>query len=114
MAMLLLRVLGGLVLMQFFKSAEDSFSSGIDPDRREIAPADDAVAIDNKKRALRRPVPRAICTIGRGNSSLGLKIREQRKSELAVVREGQMTPDPIDRDTYQLCVEALKLGKNFV
>src|SRR5205085_7023935 len=42
------------------------------------------------------------------------KIGQQREAQFAVMREGEMAPDPIDRDAEQFGVEARKLGEDLV
>jgi hypothetical protein len=46
--------------------------------------------------------------------TLRLEVREQRKPQLAVLRECLVTPDPVNRNAQQLGAERLKLGEDLV
>src|SRR6266403_2227381 len=52
----------------------------------------------------RAKFPAPICPIGAGNFALGFEVREQRKADLTILGEGQMTPGAIDRDAQNLGV----------
>ena len=46
--------------------------------------------------------------------SLGFEVGQQRKAQLSVVRECDVTPHAVDRNADQLGVESRKLWKDFV
>src|SRR5262249_26252552 len=88
----------------------DSVSAGIHTDRRDVAPADDPVAVDHEECSLARAVPVAIDTVEPRDLALRLEVGQERKPEMPVLREGEVTPDPVDGDTDELRVEPRELG----
>ena len=99
---------------QRLERVEDAVGAGIHADRREVAPADDAVAVDHEQRALGEAVLLAIHAVAPRHVALGLEVGEQRKLELAASRERAMAPRAVDRDAEQLGVVFRELVRHLV
>ena len=69
----------------------DAIGAGVDADRGEIAPADDALCVDDKQRALGNPVVLAVDAVGPRDGPLGLEVRQQGELQLPVAGEGDVT-----------------------
>src|SRR5215204_1554512 len=103
--------LGGI---KFFKRLEDSIGAGIYAHGRDVGPANDSVAVDDEQRPLTGAMFAVVDAIMFGHLALGLKIREEGKVQLAVVRIGRVTPDAIDGNAQELRLVAIELVENFV
>src|SRR5579862_3858896 len=100
--------------MHGFECRQNAVRSGIDANGRQVAPADDALRINHEEGASGGPGFGGINAIGLGDSSLGLEVRKQRKSELSILFEREMAPDPIHGNAQELASEALELGQDFI
>jgi hypothetical protein len=96
------------------KRVKDSVSAGIDRHRREIAPSDDAFAVDHEERALAKSIVLTVGLILLRDRPLGLKVGEKRKVDMVMLREGIVTPDAIDRDAKDLGAILFKLRERLV
>src|SRR5271168_2775469 len=103
-----------LLRRERFEGVEYSVGARIDADRRQVAPADRALWIDHEQRSLRDAVLLPISAILPCDRALRLEIRQQRKVQLAVVRECRMAPRSIDRYTDNRCLELVELGQHFI
>src|SRR5882757_7459660 len=102
------------LICEFFEGVENSVGTGIDRDRRAIAPGNDPLSIEHKQRAFADPFICAIGAVFPRHFALGFKIGEQRKVQPAVAGKGSMAPDAVDRDTQQLSLVLPELRKNLV
>src|SRR5258706_7809055 len=100
--------------IEFFQSAENSISAGVDAHRRNVGPADSSFAIDYKQCPLTKTMLLAVDAVLPGQLPLGLEVGKHSKVQLAVVRAGGMAPDAVDRDAQELCIVPLKFFQNLV
>ena len=89
---------------------QDAVGPGIDPDRRDVAPADDAVAVDHEQGALAGAVlPRGRRRRSCATSPFGSKSASSGKWRFRSFANARWRPDAVDRDPEQLRAEALEL-----
>src|SRR4029077_9749836 len=93
---------------------EDSVGPGVDPDRRDVAPAHDAFAVDHEQGALAGAVLLAVDAVGPRDRALGLEVGEQREVEGPVLRKRKGRPDAVDRDSQQLRAVTLELRQQLL
>src|SRR2546430_16262816 len=105
---------GGPLAGDRIQGAQNAIRPGIDADRRDVAPADDPVAVDDEQRPLRKPVAVTVHTVAARHRTLRLEVREQGKMQLPVARECGMAPDAIYGDAEELGAVALELGQDLV
>src|ERR1700731_995987 len=103
-----------LLFRERFECLEDSVGAGIHPDRRQVAPCNRPLRIDYKQRSLTDSLVIAIRAVLACDRTLGLEIRQQRKVQLAILRERIMAPGAIDRDTYDRSLEFVELGQHLI
>src|SRR5258708_3446687 len=103
-----------LLAVEGFEGREDAVGAGVDADRRQVAPADDALGIDDEEGATGRAGLRRIDAIVPGNGALGLEVREKRELEPAVLLEREVAPDAVDRDPEQLGAELPEFRQDLV
>src|SRR5215468_2986155 len=96
------------------EGCEDAVGPGDNADRRDIAPADEALGVDDEKRTLGCSILLAVHAVGFCNGALGLEIRQQGELEFALARVGDVTPGAVHRDAQKSGPESLELGKQFV
>jgi hypothetical protein len=99
---------------ELLEGVGDAVGPGVDPDRRDVAPAHDAVAVDHEQGALAGAVLLAVDAVGLRDLALGLEVGEQREVEVAVLREREVRPDAVDRDPQQLRAVALELRQQLL
>src|SRR5260370_34362893 len=83
---------------------EDAVGTGIDAARRDVAPRDHAVAIDDEQRARGRACGLVVCTVAPRDLTLRLEVREQREVQLVIPRVGDVAPRVVDGDAQELRV----------
>jgi hypothetical protein len=63
---------------------QDAVGAGVDRQRRQIAPGDDTVLVDDKKRTLAKSIAFSIGAIELGDGALRLEVGKQREFQLPV------------------------------
>src|SRR5947208_291304 len=81
---------------------------------RDVAPADDPLAVDDEQRSLAEPVAVAVRSVAARHRPLRLEVREQGKVQLALVGERPVAPGAIHRDAEELGAVARELGEDLV
>jgi len=92
----------------------DTGGTGVHAHRRQIAPADHAVAVDHEQRAPGDAGLLVIDAIRTRDLALWFEVGQQREVELALARQCGVAPRTVDRDRQQLRVEAGELVQQFV
>src|SRR5204862_6187607 len=105
---------GGPLAGEGSEGAQDAIRTGIHVDRRDVAPADDPVTVDDEQRSLAEPVALAVRAVAPRYRSLRLEIREQGKVQPALVGERSVAPRAIHRDAERLGAVALELAQDLV
>src|SRR6266446_2378363 len=105
---------GSSLARQGFEGAQDAIRTGIHVDRRDVAPADDPVTVDDEQRSLAEPVAVAVHAVTPRHRPFGLEVREQGEMQFALAGERSVAPGAIHRDAEQLGAVALELGQDLV
>ena len=92
-------------------ACKNSVGAGVHGDRREVAPRDDSVFVDDEQRSFANAVGFPIDPIHLGDGSLGLEIRQQRKMQVPVFGKSLVAPYAIHRNPQELGFVFLKLGR---
>src|SRR3989441_1447252 len=96
------------------EGTQDAVGAGVDPDGRDVAPADDPVTVDDEQRSLAEPVAVAIHAVAARHRPLGLEVGEQGEVQVALAGERSVAPGAIHRDAEQPGAVTLELGPNLV
>src|ERR1041384_6106737 len=99
---------------QVLERPQDPVRSRIHPDGRDVAPADDAIAIDHEQRALGGSVPLTIGVILPGPSALRLEVRQEGELELPVGVERRVAPHAVHGNAEELGIIAAEFGEDLV
>ena len=91
-----------------------SLRSGVDADRRDVAPPDHSRRVDDEERAVALPFLRVVHTVRLRDGALRLEVGEQWEVQLAVARERAVTPHAIHRDPDQLGPVLAELRQDLV
>jgi len=75
-------------MLQRFQCFEDPVRPRVHPDGGQVAPSDDAFAIDHEQGSLSETVLIAIDAVLSRDGTLGLEVTQQREVEMARVPEG--------------------------
>src|SRR5690349_20999467 len=97
--------------MHFIEGGEDAVGTGVDSNRRQITPSDDAFFIQNEQRPLANAILGSKGAIQACNGAFWFEIGQQRKLQLAFFSVCKMAPDAVDADRYERCIEPLELGQ---
>src|ERR1700730_8856446 len=108
------RNIGLLLGWQSFERVEDAVGARIDRNGRAKAPEDLALTVDDEQGALANTLVFTIRTVRLRDRALRVKIRKQRKMQVAIPDEGRVTPRAIDRNAQQLGAMLAKLRKDLV
>src|SRR5829696_6437339 len=92
--------------LEVLECAEDPVGARIETHGRDVAPAHDAVGVDDVQRPFARAVARPVDPILPSHLTLRLEVGEQREVQVAMLGEGEVAPDAIHRDAE----EALRRG----
>src|SRR6187431_2387144 len=100
--------------MHFFECFEDAVGAGVDSNRRQITPLDDAVFIQNEQGSLANTLLGSIGAVQACDSAFWFEIGKQRKLQLAIFSVCEMAPDAVDADRHERCIEPAELGQQLV
>jgi hypothetical protein len=101
-------------LWEFLQRIENAVGARIDGDRREVAPEDDALPVDDEQGTLANSFSFPISSIGACDLSLRVEVREQREVQMTVLGECLMTTSTIDRDAQELGSRLVELRKDLI
>lgn len=99
---------------QVLESLKNAVGTRVDGDRRAITPGDNAIFVDDEKRAFGSAIGIAIGAIELGDRPFRLEIGEQREMEMAVFGECFVAPGAIDGNAEKFGVEFLKFREDFI
>ncbi len=93
---------------------KNTLGTGIYRNRGKVAPRDDAVFVDHEESAFAATFVAAVGSKFFCDLALWLKVGEQRKVQMAVLREGVVAPGAINGNADQFGAVFLKLREDFV
>src|SRR2546427_8808478 len=73
---------GSSLARQGSQGAQDAIRTGIHVDRRDVAPADDPVTVDDEQRSLAEPVAVAVHAVTPRHRPFGLEVRDRKSTRL--------------------------------
>src|SRR4051794_12705773 len=94
--------------VEVLQRGQDAVGPRIHSDRRQVAPTNDSLAIDDEKRSGALADPGLVGAIQVRYCALRLEICQERKMQIAVVGKGHVAPGAVDGNTQELSVEAMK------
>src|SRR5207249_4362018 len=80
--------------LELFQGGEDAIGAGVNVDRGEIAPCDDAALVDDEQRAPAGTGLRIVCAIRARHGSLGFEVGQKGKAQLADFAVRLVAPGP--------------------
>src|ERR1700687_2759804 len=98
-----------LLFLHGLQRGQDAIGPGIDADRRQIAPANDPVAVNHVERPGAFANFVLVGAVGVRYRAFWLEIRQQRKVQVAVAGKCQVPPPPVSGDPNDLSLEAAEL-----
>src|SRR5215470_10777832 len=93
------------LVRQRFERLENAVRAGSDANRREIAPENHPVAVDDEEGAFANALVLAIGPVAARDRAFGMEVGEQRKVQVPVLGESLVRPDAVDRNSHELCAE---------
>src|SRR5208282_3156852 len=95
---------------KFLQRRENPVRAWVDAVRREEAPANLPLAVDDEERPRRLADGGLIGSVGPGDGALGLEVGKKGEVQLAVLCKREMAPDAVYGYPQDLGVELLELG----